>query len=143
MKWDEDEEIRKRIEKRTDVIRTLNFTTLTNHLKNTKENNENNVKQNEDEDEKKNVDMIIMTSVIKNIYILQKKYYSKAIWSRNRKGKRKIKSTIIILAEKQLLHEISQILKSFELFIITNDRLFIIMWKSSNENQSKFELLIF
>ena len=33
---------------------------------------------------------------------------------------------IIIFAEKQLLHEISQILKSSELFVIIDERIFIV-----------------
>ena len=53
----------------------MNFTTSINYLKDTEDDDENDIKKNENESERKNVDMTMMTLIIKNVHILQKKYY--------------------------------------------------------------------
>ena len=60
----------KKVEKRANVVKVLNFTTSINHLKDIKNDDENNVEKNENKNEKKNVDMTMMTSIIKNVHIL-------------------------------------------------------------------------
>ena len=143
MRRDENERIWKRVERKIDAVEILNFTTSINHSKDTENDDENDIEKNENKNERKNVDMTMMTSIIKNVHTLQKRYYSKAMWSRDRKEKKRIKSTIIILAEKQLLHEISQILRNSELSVIRDDRISIVTRRSSDKNQSKFDLLTF
>ena len=74
--------------------------------------------------------MAMMASAIKDVHTLQKRYYPKAVWPQDREGKKRIRSAITILAEKQLLHEISQILRSPELPAITDERVPIVTRRS-------------
>ena len=120
----------------------MSFITLINHLENTENNDENDVEKDKSKKRKKNVNMTIIISIIKNVHTLQNWYYSKAMWSRNQEEKKRIKLTIIIFAEKQLLYEISQILWSCKLFVLKNDKVSFTTQLSSNKNQLKLELLI-
>ena len=56
-------------------------------------------------------------------YLAKEILFESDVIIKSRKEK-KIKLIIIILAEKQLLYEINQILKNSELFVITNEKIF-------------------